>query len=48
MGHKTTAAGWVGRALPTVLDWFKAPGNKGYQTCINALVRAYREAHTKG
>ena len=30
-----------------VLDWFKAQG-KGYQTRINALLRAYMEAHTKG
>jgi uncharacterized protein (DUF4415 family) len=27
-----------------VLDWFKA-GGKGYQTRINALLRAYMEAH---
>jgi uncharacterized protein (DUF4415 family) len=27
-----------------VLDWFKARG-KGYQTQINALLRAYMEAH---
>jgi len=27
-----------------VLDWFKAHG-RGYQTRINALLRAYREAH---
>jgi uncharacterized protein (DUF4415 family) len=30
-----------------VLDWFKAQG-KGYQTRINALLRAYMEAHSKG
>jgi uncharacterized protein (DUF4415 family) len=30
-----------------VLDWFKAQG-KGYQTRINALLRAYMEAHGKG
>ena len=30
-----------------VLDWFKAQG-KGYQTRINALLRAYMEAHIKG
>jgi uncharacterized protein (DUF4415 family) len=30
-----------------VLDWFKAQG-KDYQTRINALLRAYMEAHTKG
>ena len=30
-----------------VLDWFKSQG-KGYQTRINALLRAYMEAHTKG
>jgi uncharacterized protein (DUF4415 family) len=34
-------------ALPAVLDWFKSQG-KGYQTRINALLRAYMEAHTKG
>jgi uncharacterized protein (DUF4415 family) len=27
-----------------VLDWFKARG-RGYQTQINALLRAYMEAH---
>lgn len=27
-----------------VLDWFKAQG-QGYQTQINALLRAYMEAH---
>ncbi len=27
-----------------VLDWFKAQG-RGYQTQINALLRAYMEAH---
>jgi len=27
-----------------VLDWFKAQG-RGYQTRINALLRAYMEAH---
>ncbi len=27
-----------------VVDWFKAQG-KGYQTKINALLRAYMEAH---
>ena len=30
-----------------VLDWFKTQG-KGYQTRINALLRAYMEAQTKG
>jgi uncharacterized protein (DUF4415 family) len=30
-----------------VLEWFKAQG-KGYQTRINALLRAYMEAQTKG
>ena len=30
-----------------VLDWFKSQG-KGYQTRINALLRAYMEAQTKG
>jgi uncharacterized protein (DUF4415 family) len=29
-----------------VLEWFKAQG-KGYQTRINALLRAYMEAHSK-
>lgn len=29
-----------------VLTWFKAQG-KGYQTRINALLRAYKEAHSK-
>ena len=29
-----------------VLDWFKSQG-KGYQTRINALLRAYMEAHSK-
>ena len=29
-----------------VLDWFKAQG-PGYQTRINALLCAYREAHRK-
>jgi uncharacterized protein (DUF4415 family) len=27
-----------------VLDWFRAQG-QGYQSCINALLRAYKEAH---
>ena len=30
-----------------VLEWFKTQG-KGYQTRINALLRAYMEAQTKG
>jgi len=30
-----------------VLEWFKSQG-KGYQTRINALLRAYMEAHAKG
>jgi uncharacterized protein (DUF4415 family) len=30
-----------------VLDWFKSQG-KGHQTRINALLRAYMEAHSKG
>ena len=30
-----------------VLDWFKGQG-KGYQTRINALLRAYMEAHREG
>jgi uncharacterized protein (DUF4415 family) len=29
-----------------VVDWFKAQG-RGYQTRINALLRAYKEAHGK-
>ena len=29
-----------------VLDWFKAQG-KGYQTRINALLRAYMEAQAR-
>ncbi len=29
-----------------VLAWFRARG-KGYQTQINALLRAYRDAHVK-
>lgn len=29
-----------------VLDWFRAQGS-GYQTRINALLRAYRDAHRK-
>jgi len=29
-----------------VLEWFKSQG-KGYQTRINALLRAYMEAHAK-
>ena len=29
-----------------VLDWFRAQG-RGYQTRINALLRAYRDAHRK-
>ena len=29
-----------------ILDWFKQPG-KGYQTRINAVLRAYVEAHTR-
>ncbi len=29
-----------------VLDWFKGQG-RGYQTRINALLRAYMEAHRK-
>ncbi len=28
-----------------VLDWFKAQG-KGYQTRINAVLKAYKEAHS--
>jgi uncharacterized protein (DUF4415 family) len=28
-----------------VVDWFKAQG-KGYQTRINAVLRAYKEAHS--
>ena len=30
-----------------VLDWFRAGGN-GYQTQINAILRAYKEAHKHG
>ncbi|MEN6577909.1 MAG: BrnA antitoxin family protein [Phycisphaerales bacterium] len=30
-----------------VLDWFKRQG-KGYQTRINAVLRAYTEAHKTG
>jgi uncharacterized protein (DUF4415 family) len=29
-----------------ILDWFKQQG-KGYQTRINAVLRAYVEAHTR-
>jgi uncharacterized protein (DUF4415 family) len=29
-----------------VLDWFRKQG-KGYQTRINAVLRAYKEAHQK-
>ena len=29
-----------------VLDWFRSQG-RGYQTRINALLRAYMEAHKK-
>ncbi|MSQ72683.1 MAG: hypothetical protein EXR27_15550 [Betaproteobacteria bacterium] len=29
-----------------VLNWFRAQG-RGYQTRINALLRAYRDAHLK-
>jgi uncharacterized protein (DUF4415 family) len=29
-----------------VIDWFKAQG-PGYQTRINALLRAYKDAHRK-
>ena len=32
------------RLAQDVLDWFKAQG-QGYQTQINALLRAYMEAH---
>jgi uncharacterized protein (DUF4415 family) len=32
------------RLDPDVLDWFKQEG-KGYQTMINAVLRAYVEAH---
>ena len=32
------------RLDPDVLDWFKHEG-KGYQTKINAILRAYVEAH---
>jgi len=30
-----------------VLAWFKAQG-RGYQTRINAVLKAYKEAHRKG
>jgi len=30
-----------------VLTWFKAQG-KGYQTRINSILRAYKEAHESG
>jgi len=30
-----------------VLDWFKAPG-RGYQTRMNAVLRAFRDASTAG
>ncbi len=30
-----------------VLSWFKAQG-KGYQTRMNAILRAYKEAHETG
>ncbi|MBF0133217.1 MAG: BrnA antitoxin family protein [Magnetococcales bacterium] len=29
-----------------VLDWFKSQG-KGYQTKINAILKAYRDAHVE-
>lgn len=35
------------RVDPDVLEWFKA-GGKGYQTRINAVLRAYVEAQRKG
>lgn len=35
------------RVDPDVLDWFKA-GGKGYQTRINAVLRAYVVAQRKG
>jgi uncharacterized protein (DUF4415 family) len=34
----------VADADKNVLDWFNSQG-KGYQTSINALLRAYMEAH---
>jgi uncharacterized protein (DUF4415 family) len=34
------------RLDPEVLDWFKKDG-KGYQTKINAVLRAYVEAHSQ-
>ena len=30
-----------------VLDWFKAQG-RGYQTKINAILKAFKEAHSHG
>lgn len=30
-----------------VLDWFRAKGT-GYQSQMNAVLRAYKEAHEKG
>jgi len=30
-----------------ILDWFKSQG-KGYQTRINAVLRAYKKAHGQG
>ena len=32
--------------MPTYLEWMKAQG-KGYQSRINAILRAYYEAHRK-
>jgi uncharacterized protein (DUF4415 family) len=29
-----------------VLDWFRKPG-KGYQTRINAVLSAYKDAHSR-
>ena len=38
------AAQRVQRSLKDVLDWFRKQG-RGYQTRINALLRAYVDAH---
>jgi uncharacterized protein (DUF4415 family) len=29
-----------------VVEWFKAQGGRGYQTRINAVLKAYKEAHS--
>ena len=35
------------RIDPEIIEWFKAKG-KGYQTRMNAVLRAYIELHRKG